>query len=313
MHEEVKKLPKLISLVGSTAAGKTEWSLKLAKKYNGEITNADSRQIYKGMDIGTAKVPGEWKRVGLRRSYVAEGIVHHLIDFLNPGKVFTAAEFRDKAIKYIKLAYKHKKVPMLVGGTGLYVAAVVDNFSIPRVPPNQTLRKSLEEKTHEQLLTLLQTLDEETAAVIDAHNKRRMVRALEVSILSGEKFSDLKKKGEPLFNVLQIGVDVDRGVLHERIERRVDNMVKQGLVKEVEHFVKKKYSWDLSSMRSIGYQEFRGYFEGSYDMDEAIRLLKRNTRRFARRQMTWFRRDKRVRWCKTYEEADALVEEFLRS
>jgi len=313
MREETAKLPKLIALVGPTAAGKTDWSLRLAKKYHGEITNADSRQIYRGMDVGTAKVPGEWKRVGLRRSYVADGIIHHLIDFLNPGRTFTVAEFRDKAIKYIKLAYKNKRIPFLVGGTGLYVASVVDNFTIPRVPPNQKLRSSLEEKTSEQLFILLQTLDEETAEVIDRQNKRRMIRALEVSILSGEKFSQQKKKGEPLFNVLQIGVDVDRALLHERIEGRVDAMMEDGLLKEVEHFVNKRYSWDLPSMRSIGYQEFRGYFDGEYDLDEVTRLLKRNTRRFARRQMTWFRRDKRVRWCTTYQEAETLVEKFLVS
>jgi len=307
------KLPKIVAIVGPTASGKTDWSLRIAQKFNGEIISADSRQIYKYMDIGTAKVPGEWKRNGVRRSYFVEGIVHHLIDFLNPGKTFTLAEFRDKALKYAKLAIKHNKLPMIVGGTGLYVQAVLDNYEIPRVNANKKLRTSLEEKTHEELMLLLQQMDPESAKHIDPLNKRRIIRALEVCILTGEQFSSMKKKGEPLFDVLIIAPKVDRELLHERISLRVDGMIEMGLEKEIRNLLKQKYSWNLTSMNGIGYRQMRSYIEGEETLEEAKEKLKRDTRRFARRQMTWFRRDKRIQWVESYEEAEALVEAFLAS
>ncbi len=310
---EETKLPKLIVLLGPTASGKTGWSLRLAKKINGEIISADSRQIYKKMDIGTAKAGGEWKRNGLRRTYFVEDIPHHLIDFLNPGKTFSVAEFRDKAIKYAKLSYKNKRVPMLVGGTGLYISSVVDNFNIPRVTANKKLRKSLEEKTNQELMELLQRLDHEHANNIDPKNTRRLIRALEVCILTGEPFSAQKQKGEPLFDILQIAPDIPREILHERINTRVDEMVEEGLIDELKNLLKQKYGWNLPSMQGIGYRQFKSYLDGRESLEDAIEILKRDTRRFARRQMTWFRRDKRIKWCKTYEDAEKQVLDFLDS
>jgi tRNA dimethylallyltransferase len=285
MQKEEKRLPKLIVILGPTASGKTSWALQAVKKYNGEIISADSRQIYKYMDIGTAKAKGEWKRNGLRKSYVVDDVVHHLIDFLNPGKTFTVAEFRDKAIKYAKLSQKNKKIPFLVGGTGLYISAVVDNFTIPRIPPHKKMRKSLEEKTNEQLMKLLEMLDPDAAAVIDANNKRRIIRALEVTILSGEPFSKQKKKGEQLFDILEIGIDVPRDILYQRIDARVDAMIEEGLLDEIQ----------MSTL------------------EDANVDLKKDTYQFARRQLTWFRRDKRIQWCKTYEEADKYIKHFLET
>jgi tRNA dimethylallyltransferase len=175
------------------------------------------------------------------------------------------------------------------------------------------LRKILEEKTNQELIVLLETLDPDAAASIDKHNKRRIIRALEVTILSGEPFSKQKKKGEPLFEVLQIGIDVSRDILYKRIDERIEKMVDDGLLQEIKMLLRRKYHWDLPSMKGIGYQEFRGYVNGEYDLSEAIRLLKKNTHDFARRQLTWFRRDKRIRWCQTYEEAEALVDTFLKT
>ena len=311
MHQENKSLPKLIILLGPTACGKTSWSLNLAKKVNGDIVSADSRQIYKKMDIGTAKVRGEWRRNGLRKTYYVEDVPHHLIDFLDPGKFFTMAEFRDKAIKYAKLANSQQKLPFIVGGTGLYIHSVVDNLQVPRIAPNKKLRKSFEEKNCEELMRLLTTLDPVTAKTVDVNNKRRIIRALEVCILSGSPFSEQQKKGEPLFDILQIGIEVDREVLHERINERVDIMVKEGLVEEIRQLLRQKYSWELPSMSGIGYKQFKDYFEGKNDIDTAIELLKRDTRRYARRQLTWFRRDPRIKWCRDYKQAEKLVEEFL--
>lgn len=314
MHTE--QLPKLIVVLGPTAAGKTTWSLDLAKECNGEIISADSRQVYKKMDIGTAKVLGQWKwQIGWRRiprkMYMVENIPHHMIDIFDPGKRCTVAEFRDQAIKYIKMAHACGKVPFLVGGTGLYIQSVVDNLVIPRVEPNKELRKSLEEKTNAELCTLLQKLDPVAANTIDLHNRRRVIRALEVTIFTGIPFSEQQKKGDPLFDVLQIGVQVEREILNERIDVRVDQMMAEGLEKEVEALIKQKYSWSLPSMSGVGYRQFQPYIEGSVSLAEVVEKIKRDTRQYARRQMTWFRRDERIVWCREYQQAAQLVREFL--
>ncbi|MBD3311064.1 MAG: tRNA (adenosine(37)-N6)-dimethylallyltransferase MiaA [Candidatus Magasanikbacteria bacterium] len=311
MREE-KKLPKLIVILGPTACGKTSWSLKLSKKFNGEVISADSRQIYKKMDIGTAKEPGEWKRNGLRKTYYIEGIPHHLLDFLDPGKRFTVAEFRDKALKYAKMAQKNDRIPIIAGGTGLYIQSIVDNYRIPRIPPNKKLRQSLEEKQNKELVRLLEKMDQKAAKRIDRNNKRRIIRALEVCILSGESFSEQREKGEPLFETLQIGIDVPREVLYDRINMRVDEMMKMGLLKEIEGLLKQKYSWSLPSMSGIGYRQFKGYFEGEKKLEECVNLLKRDTRRYAKRQIAWFKRDQRINWMSDYEEAEKLVKTFLK-
>lgn len=309
-------LPKVIVLLGPTASGKTEWGLKLAQKFSGEIIAADSRQIYKRMDIGTAKPAGEWRWhatwKGIRRTYYVNDVPHHLVDIINPGKRFTAAEFRDRAVKYIKMAEMNKNLPIIVGGTGLYINALVDNFYIPRVPPNTKLRESLESKTHEQLLSLLTILDPESARTIDPNNKRRIIRALEVCIFTGKPFSSQKKKGEQMFWFLQIGIETPREVLYGRIDGRIDLMVKKGILKEVEGLIKRKYSWNLPSMSGIGYRQFKPYLENKITPEECVQNLKRDTRHYARRQMTWFRRSKDIVWCKSYEEAEQRVEEFLK-
>jgi len=311
MRTETKILPKLIVILGSTASGKTDWGLKLAKKFNGEIISADSRQVYKKMNIGTAKIPGEWRRNGLRKTYYVEDIPHHLIDFLDPGKTFAVSEFRDKAIKYIKLTNKEGRVPLVVGGTGLFIHSVVDNLEIPRVAPNKQLRKSLEDKSNEELMKLLKTLDPKSAGTVDSKNTRRIIRALEVCILSGVPFSEQQIKGDQIFDVLQIGLKVSREVLYERIDERIDSMMKLGLLEEVKNLLKQKYDWSLSSMSGIGYRQFKGYLAGEYNLEKAIELLKRDTRRYAKRQITWFKRDPRIKWCHEYKEAEKLVNDFL--
>ena len=200
---------------------------------------------------------------------------------------------------------------MIVGGTGLYISSVVDNFTIPRVAPNNKLRKSLSTKSNEELMALLTTLDPVAAEVIDKNNKRRVIRALEVSILTGEPFSGQKTKGETVFNILQIGIETPKELLHERIEKRVDKMIKAGILDEIKGLLKQKYHWDLPSMSGIGYKQFKGFLEGKYDLEEAKKLLIRDTKRYAKRQLTWFKRDKSIKWVKTYNEAEKLVQDFI--
>ncbi|MEK7084287.1 MAG: tRNA (adenosine(37)-N6)-dimethylallyltransferase MiaA [Patescibacteria group bacterium] len=304
-------LPKVIVLVGPTASGKTAWGLRLAKEFHGEIISADSRQIYTKMDIGTAKQPGEWRWDGKRKTYVVEGVPHALIDFLDPGKQFTVAEFREAAIAAINGMVERGKVPFVIGGTGLYIQALVDNYQIPRVAPNRKLRKSLEGKNLKELVVLLSSIDPETVKYIDTNNVRRVIRALEVCILTGKSFLEQQKKGEPMYQFLELGIRIPREHLYERIEQRVEAMLSQGLVEEVEFLLRQKYSWGLPSMSGIGYRQFQEYSEGKISLEKAVERLKRDTRHFARRQMTWFRRDAKIEWCEAYEEAQRLVESFL--
>lgn len=313
MRKETATLPKVIMIVGPTTSGKTEWGVRLAKKFDGEVISADSRQIYRHMTVGTAKPFGEWKFSGLRRVFHVEGVPHHLIDFLNPGKTFTAAEFRDRAMKHVKEIARAGKVPMVVGGTGLYIDVLAHNFSIPRIPPNKKLRASFEEKTTEDLVAWLGKLDPDAAASIDVHNKRRIIRALEVCILSGEQFSKQKKKGDPVFNILKIGISVPREVLYERIEQRIETMVAQGLEEEVRFLVKHKYGWNLPSMSGIGYRQFRPYLEGKMTLATVMAQLKQDTRKYAKRQTTWFKRDTNIVWCTDIKTAEERIRTFLSS
>lgn len=311
MPESVEALPKLIVILGPTAAGKTAWSLACAKEFGGEIISADSRQIYKKMDIGSGKAKGEWVSYHLKKHFEVEGIRHYLIDFLDPGKNFTVAEFHDKAVKYAAFIHKRQLVPFVVGGTGMYISSFIDNWHIPRIAPNKKLRLSLEEKSVPALMDLLKTLDPVAATQIDRQNKRRVIRALEVCILSGEPFSEQQQKGQPMYDVLQIGVEVPRDELYERIDKRVDAMMEEGLLEEVEALVKQRYGWGLQSMSGIGFRQFKPFFEGKKTLDAVIDECKRDTRHFARRQLTWFRRDERIVWCKTLKEARDRIAQFL--
>jgi len=298
---------KLIVILGPTASGKSDWAIKLAKKFNGEIISADSRQIYRGMDIGTAKPLNQ------------EGIPHHLIDIVNPEEEFTVAQYKKIAIEKIEDIKLREKIPFLVGGTGLYIQSVVDNLEIPKVAPNQALRRKLEEKSAEELFEDLKRIDPKTAEAIDAKNKRRLIRALEVKILSGVSFVSAKQIAEPLFNTLQIGIKISREKLYKKIDKRVEEQIEQGLESEVrniyEELAKKmpeEKIWQLPSMTGLFCQEFKKYLEGKIDLAEVIRLIKLHHRQYARRQMSWFKRDKRIHWLEELEKAEKLIEEFLR-
>lgn len=277
---------RLIVILGPTASGKSELAVKLAKKFNGQIVSADSRQIYQGMDIGTAKT----KKAAL-------------VDIVKPNQKFTLAQYKRLAIGAIKDIQKRGKLPFLVGGTGLYIQAIVDNLVIPKVKPDKKIRNRLEKLSNQKLWQQLGKIDPLTAKTIDHNNKRRLIRALEVCLKTKKPFSQQREKGHSLFDVCQIGLKTNKKNLDKKIDQRVEKMFKAGLIKEVKGLIK-KYGWQPYSMSSIGYQEI-------IQSTNAKELIKLHTRQYAKRQMTWFKKDKRINWVRNYQEAAKLIRNFL--
>lgn len=304
------KLPKIIVILGPTASGKTDLSLALAKKFHGEIVSADSRQIYKKMNIGTAKPAGEWAK----KIYIVQGTPHHLVDIVDPDKDFSLADYKLLAGQAIKDILSRNKLPIIVGGTGLYIQALVENLDIPAVAPDSDLRKKLEKKSQEELVKMIKELDPESARKIDLKNPRRVLRALEVFISTGQSFFKQRTKSKPIYKVLQIGIDLPREELYKRINARVDKQIQEGLVEET-RVLASKYDWNLPSMSGIGYKQVGFYLRREMSLSEAIDILKRDTRRYSKRQMTWFKRDKKIIWIKNTDLAlvEKKIEDFLES
>ncbi len=294
-------LKPLVVILGPTASGKTEMGFKLAKKYNGEIINADSRQIYREMDIGTGKTDIQ---------YSIFNIPIHLINIKNPNQKFSLSQYKKLTIKTIKDIHKRGKVPILVGGTGLYISAIVDNLEIPKAAPNKKIRQKLEKHTDEYLFNKLKKIDLKSAKTIGENNKRKLIRALEVCEITGKPFSSQQIKGEPLFNILQIGIKIDREKLYKKIDERVDEMIRIGLIKETKK-LSKKYSFDLPAMSGIGYFEIGQYLKNKITLDDAVQKIKYRTHQYARRQMTWFKRDERIEWVENYRETERLINNFI--
>lgn len=280
--------PPVIVILGPTASGKTALSLKIAKAVDGEIISADSRQIYKHMDIGTDKIPPQKQ----------EGIYHHLLDIVEPDQEFTLADFKRSALKAIHDIHLRKKVPILCGGTGLYLNAVIYNYQIPSIAPNYELRQKLAQYYEEHgalaLHQLLQEKDPEAAATIHANNVRYVIRALEINMVGNQRKAD--QKGESLLHVFPIGIEWPRPLLYERINRRVDDQIARGLLNEVKTLLMKGYSEKLPSMSSLGYLELISHIKGEKTLEQAIEEIKKNTRNYAKRQITWFRQYKDVYW-----------------
>ncbi|MEK7614988.1 MAG: tRNA (adenosine(37)-N6)-dimethylallyltransferase MiaA [Patescibacteria group bacterium] len=311
-------LPKLISICGPTASGKTGLGIEIAQRFNGEVISVDSRQIYREMNIGTAKVAGDPIETGgtLRqmiegaKPVIVEGVSHWGIDLVDPDTDYSVAEFKEYAEKKIAEIVRRGHVPILVGGTGLWLHALIDNYDLTQTPADPVLRAELEQKTVGDLFAELKRIDPEGAEIIDRDNKRRLVRAVEVTRLTGKPFSQQQTKGIPKYDVLQIGLSVDREVLNERINTRVDEMIANGLVNEV-RALEKKYGSKIDSMSGIGYRQICWFFEGKMSLVSAIQEIKQATRQYAKRQMTWFKRDSRIQWVQSKEEVTPLVDKFI--
>ncbi len=290
-------------MLGPTAVGKTDIALHLAQELEGEIVSADSRTIYRGMDIATAK-PSRAEQAR---------VPHHLIDVVEPDEELTLAEYQSRAYAAIDDIFARGKTPFLVGGTGLYVRAVVEGYNIPRVPPNMTRRAELEQIPASELYAHLQTLDPEIAATILPNNTRRMIRALEVIEATGAKMSDQQMRHPPAYPIVQIGLHLPRPLLYERVDARIEKMIKNGLVDEVRGLVARGYAFHLPSMTSLGYREIGGYLRGETSLEQAVTLLKSNTRKFIRHQGNWFRlSDPRIHWFDLSAQTYADVRDFVR-
>lgn len=283
----------LIILTGPTAVGKTELSIALAKSIGGEIISADSMQVYKYMNIGTAKI----------RSEEMDGVPHHLIDILEPDVAFNVAMFKDLAKSAVEDIYSRGRIPILVGGTGFYIQALLYDIDFSEEDSNTSIRKELEIlaeiKGAAFLHEKLREVDPESAEQIHANNVKRVIRALEYYQLHGEKISthnETEHHKESPYDFLYFVLTHDRQVLYERIEKRIDQMIDHGLISEVDNLLKKGYDSSLVSMQGLGYKELIPYLQKKCTLDEAIYVLKRDTRHFAKRQLTWFRRERNVRW-----------------
>ena len=303
---------KLVAIIGPTGIGKTRLAIQLAGSVNGEIVNADSRQIYRHMDIGTAKPTVEERAL----------VPHHLVDIIEPDAEFSLAEYQRLANEAIQDIQRRGKVTFLVGGSGLYVRAVLEGWVVPKVAPDVLFRQGLEKRAEvgegDDLYRELKAIDPAAAEQIDPHNIRRVIRALEVNNMSDSTFSRLKKKQAPPFQELIIGLTGERKELYRRADERADNMLRNGFVDEVETLMKKGYGLNLPAMSSIGYREIGQYLEGGMTLEEAVYKIKTGTHRFIRHQYAWFRlKDERIKWFdieKTNNgEIESVLEEFIKN
>ena len=303
----MKKIP-LIILTGPTAVGKTNLSIQLAKKMNMDIISADSMQIYKHMDVGSAKVTKD----------EMDGVKHYLIDEVTPDYSFSVSEFQKRANEYISEILENGKLPLVNGGTGLYLNSLIYNMDFAKSNADNELRErlriELEEKGIDYMYEKLKSLDGEAACRIHKNNTKRVIRAIEVC-MSGKKMSDfsndlkLNEKCEPIIIVL----NRDRQNLYKRINKRVDIMISQGLEQEVKNLLKMGYSKDLVSMQGIGYKEIIKYLDDEYTYEEAIEIIKRDSRRYAKRQLTWFRRYANAKWfdLDIYNDEKILLDDII--
>lgn len=302
--------PKLVVLTGPTAVGKTKLSIALAKAIGGEIISADSMQVYKHMDIGSAKIMPE----------EMDGVPHFLVDILEPKEEFHVVKFQQLAKQAMREIYSRNHIPILVGGTGFYIQAILKDINFTKNEEDNIYRKQLEaladEKGELYLHEMLQQLDPESAKEIHANNKKRVIRALEFYHQTGTKISfhnAVQKEKDSPYSFAYFVLNDDRAKLYERIDARVDIMLEQGLLEEVKALKEMGYDQSFVSMQGLGYKEILEYFDGKISLEEAIYILKRDTRHFAKRQLTWFRRENNVIWVNKpdFQYDDTRILQFM--
>lgn len=296
-----KKIP-LIVIAGPTGIGKSSLAMSLAQDLSTDIISADSRQIYRDFDIGTAK-PDNYEQALVK---------HHLIDIADPTENFTLAEYTERAKEVIDLVHNQNKIPMLVGGTGLYIKTLIEGFNVPEVGPNTELRKDLTEiaSTSDGAKSLYEkalSIDPQAMLKIHQNDLIRVIRVIEVFETTGKQFSTLvKKESEPVYDLIYVGLDLEREKLYQRIGLRVDKMIELGLIDEVKNIIN-KYGNDLPLLKTINYREIKEYLEDKLTLDETKELMKKNTRNFAKRQLTWFRHDPYINFFKSEDQNDVQI------
>ncbi|MBV9019683.1 MAG: tRNA (adenosine(37)-N6)-dimethylallyltransferase MiaA [Ktedonobacteraceae bacterium] len=301
-------LAPLIVVLGPTASGKSALGIALAQKFHGEIVSADSRQVYLELDIGTAKVtPAE-------RALVP----HHLLDIVDPREIYSVSQFQRDAISAIDAILARKHQPFLVGGSPHYIQAVVDHLDIPHVPPHPELRTQLEKRPLADVLAELEVRDPQSVAVIDHNNPRRIIRALEVCLITGKPFSQQRGAAAPLYRSLLLGIYWQRSVLYQRIDARVDERMQQGMVQEVRDLLAQGVSAERLDALGLEYRFITRFLQGKFaSQDKMVERLKYAIHDFTRRQLSWFRKDRRIVWVDGGEgmerESEGIVREFLLS
>ncbi|MBR6722194.1 tRNA (adenosine(37)-N6)-dimethylallyltransferase MiaA [bacterium] len=276
---------KVIAVVGPTASGKTAYSIDLAKQIDGEIVSADSRYVYKGLDIGTAKPTLEEQ----------DGVPHHMIDIVNPEFEYSVGIYKSEAEKIIRQISSRGKTPIITGGTGLYIDILLKNYELPKIAPNRELRDDLYNRSSEELFGILTKLDNVGAQSIDKNDKKKIIRAIEIIKTTGQTLKDSRGIQESNYEIEWIGKNFDRKTLYERIDKRVDIMVDMGLIEETKDLLE-KHGRIPNLINTIGYREIISYLDNQQPLEEALNLLKQNTRNYAKRQLTWFRRNQDIKW-----------------
>lgn len=312
-------MKKLLVIIGPTGTGKSDLALHLALKYNGEIVSADSRQIYTGMDIGTGKEI-ESSKIKIKKTknyWTVNGIPIHLYDVILPDKTFSVTQYQQLAYGVINDIHARNKLPILVGGTGLYIRAVVEGLKIPKVAPDLKLRAKFESRSLASLVNELEKVDPETANSIDKSNPRRIIRALEVFHISGESFSKLKGKYTIQYDTLKIGLTSERKFLYKNVDDQVEEWFEKGFTEEVKMLLEKGYNADLTSMTSLGYRQVGMYLSGMISLDEAKQRIKWELHNYIRAQLTWFRKEPNISWfdisTKNFEKkVSTLIDEWLK-
>lgn len=298
MKKTKEEKNKIVAIVGPTASGKSAWAKIFAQEFGGKVISVDSRQVYRGMDIGTAK---------------DKTFSQDMIDVADPSHTFTVAEFSGAVNNLINQYLQAKQLPILAGGTGLYLNAIIYGYVLPNLK-NESLkiRQELAKLSESELFEKLKQLDPVSAEKIDPKNLRRVIRALEVTILSEKPFSELQKKLKPKFKTLLIGIEIPREKLYAKIDSRVDEQIKEGLIEEVRKLLS-KFPADLPAFNTIGYKEIIDYIKNKIPLKEAIDQIKFHTHDYVRRQMTWFRKNPDIKWVKNIEEARVLIKKFLKN
>ncbi len=321
---------KIIAIVGPTASGKSALAVRLAKKFSGEIISADSRQVYKGLDIGTGKVSRDKTKsqnlearlaVGQARTYLHQDILHHLLDVADPRRTFTALRYKRLAERAVREITARGRVPIFCGGTGFYLDIALGRMDVSPVPPNPALRRKLEKLSTEKLFAKLQALDQARAEKIDRHNRRRLIRALEIasadgkgnpSELKGSPFRDTKDYPWKTWKILKIGLGVEKEKLKELINIRLHKRLKQGLIAEVKRLRARGLSWKRLDDLGLEYRYVSYYLRDLMKKDEMIKKLETEIYRYAKRQLTWFKRNQEINWIEKPSLANRLVCDFLR-